>query len=412
MAVLALAGWLLAVTAVVVAWGVRRGVIARVHEATRRVAPDRSVPPTPGLDGALSDLERAVERAGAAADAQALQLGQLTAALSSVPEALVVADASGQIVFRNAAAQLPMAPRHGRVLVEEAVGAMLAAALRGEGGTRTLELAGPPRRVLAVRAAAFEPSLGVGGALAVVEDVTERARLEAIRTDFVANISHELRTPVGAIGLLAETLVQEDDPEVTARLTQRILSEAHRVGRTIEDLLELSRIEVGARPSMDPVAVDELLAEAVERVRPAADLREIAVELSPVPAGLQVVGDRLQLVSAVTNLLENAVKYSDGGSSVELVAELHDGVVDLVVRDHGIGIPARDLERIFERFYRVDRARSRDTGGTGLGLAIVRHVAQNHDGEVTVTSVEGQGSTFTLHLPVRDAPAAAGGHAA
>jgi two-component system sensor histidine kinase SenX3 len=235
--------------------------------------------------------------------------------------------------------------------------------------------------------------------VAIIEDISERRRLEAVRRDFVANISHELKTPVGALSLVAETLEGEDDPAVVARLSHRMRTEAERLGRIIEDLLDLSRIEAEEFPSREPVPVHLVVAQAVERLRPAAEHRGIRLDIEEPPRSFAIRGDRRQLVSAVHNLVDNAIKYSEDGSSVQVTIGQGDGWVTIAVADHGIGIPTRDLERIFERFYRVDRARSRDTGGTGLGLAIVRHVASNHGGHVEVCSREGEGSTFTLRLP-------------
>jgi two-component system sensor histidine kinase SenX3 len=237
------------------------------------------------------------------------------------------------------------------------------------------------------------------GALAVIDDVSERRRLEAVRRDFVANISHELKTPVGALGLLAETIVAEDDASVTRRLAERMTSEAIRVGRIIDDLLALSRIEVEEHPLRELVSVPALVEEAVERSRNAAEAHDIVIDTDQVGRRHTVRGDRRQLVSAVSNLIDNACKYSDRGSTVRVASLSGESWVEIAVCDEGIGIPASDLERVFERFYRVDRARSRDTGGTGLGLSIIRHVAQVHGGEVTVKSREGEGSTFTLYLP-------------
>ncbi len=193
---------------------------------------------------------------------------------------------------------------------------------------------------------------------------------------------------------------------MTHRLATRMLTEAERVGRTIDDLLELSRIEAEDQPLREPVAVAEVVAAAVERIAPAAEQRRIGIDADPPSGRLSVLGDRRQLVSAIYNLLENAVKYSEDGSRVALSARTDGRWVDIAVVDHGVGIPRRDLERVFERFYRVDRARSRDSGGTGLGLSIVRHVAGNHQGEVRAESQEGQGSTFTLRLPVAPGPVA------
>jgi two-component system sensor histidine kinase SenX3 len=205
---------------------------------------------------------------------------------------------------------------------------------------------------------------------------------------------------VGALALLGETIAAEDDPEVISRLAGRVHRESRRVARIIDDLLDLSRIEAEEAPSRERVAVHLLMAEAVERVKPLAHTRRISIEAPEPEPDLAVICDRRQVVSALHNLLENAIKYSERESSVEIRAG-HDveSSVALTVRDSGIGIPGRDLERIFERFYRVDRGRSRDTGGTGLGLAIVRHVVNNHDGEIVVESREGEGSTFTLRLP-------------
>jgi two-component system sensor histidine kinase SenX3 len=315
-------------------------------------------------------------------------------------------DVSGAVVHRNLPAVALTTGGPGEVLVEAAVDDLLRAAVAGQPGQRTLELYGPPRRTVVVAARPLAAETGRTGAVAVVDDISERRRVDAMRRDFVANISHELKTPVGALVLLAETLAGEDDPAVVTRLAGRLQAESERVARTIDDLLELSRIEAEEAPVREPVAVHLALAEAADRVRPAADQKGVALEVAEPSRRLTVIADRRQLVSAVYNLLDNAVKYSDPGSSIDLLAETDGGHVDIVVADHGYGIPARDLERVFERFYRVDRARSRETGGTGLGLAIVRHVATNHRGEVTVTSTEGEGSTFRLRLPAGPGPVA------
>ncbi len=249
------------------------------------------------------------------------------------------------------------------------------------------------------------------GVLAIIEDVTERKRLEDIRRDFIANVSHELKTPMGALGLLAETLQYERDPSIAQRLTERIHTEAFRVNRIIEDLLDLSRLESEGQPVRDPIPVGLFMAEAIERIRTAADQRGLKLNFTEPLVPLLVTGDRRQLVSAIHALLENAVTYSPDGGTVTIGAVRGEGsdengpygLARITISDQGVGIPARDLERIFERFYRVDQGRSRQTGGTGLGLSIVRHVAQNHGGNVSVVSREGEGSTFTLDLPLTSA---------
>jgi two-component system sensor histidine kinase SenX3 len=285
------------------------------------------------------------------------------------------------------------------VLLRAAIDKHVARALTGEESTSTVELFGPPRRVLHVRAL----PLPAGGAVVAIDDVSERARLDAVRTDFVANISHELKTPVGALAVLAETMAGEDDVGVIRRLAGKAADEAHRAAAAIDDLLELSRIELAGRAVRERVDASQILVDAVARVAALAEQRGIAVHVVEAEADSPpraVLGDRRQLVSAIGNLLENAVKYSEPGGEVWLSARVDAGArcLEFEVRDRGIGIPPRDLDRIFERFYRVDRARSRDTGGTGLGLAIVRHVATNHGGDVTVHSVEGDGSSFTMRV--------------
>jgi two-component system sensor histidine kinase SenX3 len=184
------------------------------------------------------------------------------------------------------------------------------------------------------------------------------------------------------------------------RLAERVVREADRLGNIVDDLLDLSLIEAQEAPTRERTPIESVVHEAVDRVRPAADVAGVPLTVVEPMADVDVVCDARQLCSAIVNLLENAVKYSDRGAPVQVEARLDAGRVAIVISDRGIGIPTRDLERIFERFYRVDRARSRQTGGTGLGLSIVRHVVQAHGGEVSVTSTEGEGSTFTVHLPV------------
>jgi len=328
--------------------------------------------------------------------------GQLAQALDSMDMGVILARADSTVVFRNSAADVFVAARHGKALVEAATQELLAQALAGRAAEREIELFGPPLTSFVVRAfpltTTIDRARGPIGALALVEDTTERSRIDQVRRDFVANISHELRTPIGAMGLLAETIHGEDDPETVERLSGRMVDEAERVSRTIDDLLELSRIEFGDDTHIDELAVEEVVDEAVGRLRAAAEQREVTIDVL-IRGNPRIRGDRRQLVSALFNLIDNAVKFSPPHRPVVVDAQIVGDAVTLSVTDAGIGIPARDLDRIFERFYRVDRARSRETGGTGLGLAIVRHVASNHGGDVTVSSREGDGSVFTLVLP-------------
>ncbi len=311
------------------------------------------------------------------------------------PTGILQCSAAGEIVYRNDASNA-VTGSHTGVLIDEAVERVLFRALRGDTTDEALELFGPPPVAVVISG----HPLPSGGAVAFIDDNSQRRRLDAVRTDFVANISHELKTPVGALAVLAETLSGEADMEVVNRLAARMVAEAHRATVTIDDLLELSEIELGAEPGLEPLRVADLVEAAVARLSETAHLR--GIELAPTlpAADVTVPGDRRQLVSALGNLIENAIKYSDAGDVVRVRTRTVDEHVELSVIDEGVGIPQRDLDRIFERFYRVDLARSRGTGGTGLGLSIVRHVATNHRGEVRVTSSEGSGSEFVLRLPV------------
>jgi two-component system sensor histidine kinase SenX3 len=388
-------------------WRRRRALVRRLSTAATRLedAPPASEPR--GLEKTLGRLERAVEQAVMRGGEASTAEGRMAQALATIPQGVLVWDENGELVYRNERAGAYVAARHADALVEQALDELRAAALDGRGGTRTLELFGPPRRTLVLTSVPLDNGHRTTGALAVVDDVSDRRRLEAIRRDFVANISHELKTPVGALALLAETLLSEEDQDVGRRLAARMHGEALRVGRTIDDLLELSRIEAEETPAREPVPVHLVVAEAVERIRPAAEQRGIDLRVDEPPRHLSILGHRRQVVSALYNLLENAVKYSDDGSPVDVSAATDGTWVEIRVADAGVGIPTRDLDRVFERFYRVDRARRRETGGTGLGLAIVRHVATNHGGEVAVVSHEGEGSTFTLRLPAGPGAAAA-----
>ncbi|WP_066585576.1 sensor histidine kinase [Cellulomonas timonensis] len=236
--------------------------------------------------------------------------------------------------------------------------------------------------------------------LVLAEDRTQARRVEEIRRDFAVNVSHELKTPVGALALLAETVeAAADDPEAVRRFAGRMQGEAARLSTLVQEIIELSRLQVAsAIQELVPVEVDGVIEESVDRARTGANAKGIVFEVGG-PTGLRVFGDHALLVTAVRNLLDNAVAYSPAQTRIGVGVRLVDGLVEIAVVDQGIGIAPEDQERLFERFYRVDPARSRDTGGTGLGLSIVKHVAADHGGDVTVWSQPGQGSTFTIRLP-------------
>jgi two-component system sensor histidine kinase SenX3 len=471
------------------------------------------------IETSLAYLESVTGGAAQAVTESSSDAIRLRRSLDTLTQGVVLCDENGTVIYRNGRANALMVSRHGDALAAQAVTEVLEDAWHAGSAERTLDLYGPPRRTLQVRARQIDDGRRPLGVIALIEDISERRRLEEIRRDFVANVSHELKTPMGALGLLAETLVSEPDPLVAQRLAGRIHNEAFRVSRIIDDLLDLSRIESEEAPPREPVLVNLVMADAIERVRATADQRGIEIVLHEPSPPVAVMGDRRQLVSAMHALLENAITYSYDNSKVvvtgtvqrsnprlehpairhaeaasegadadesarldetpssgqapvvdeaDTASEQEEGPIEpvftpeileaytppnedagmappatgstlsttppveaekvdaaatgqlettsagspnwrieerdnvrLSVQDHGVGIPARDLDRIFERFYRVDHGRSRDTGGTGLGLSIVRHVANNHQGWVDVESREGEGSTFTLVLPIQ-----------
>jgi two-component system sensor histidine kinase SenX3 len=318
----------------------------------------------------------------------------LAEALDALPSGVVVADVDTTIIHKNSAARSMTGVRHIDVLVDEAVDALVATAPNTETQHRRFETAGSPSRAFDIRT----KRLPDGRIVATVEDVTEQSRIDTVRTDFVANLSHELKTPIGGIAALADTMLGETDPQVIERLTSRIVDESYRLSRIVDDLLDLSRIEFGGADDWESVAVSDVVNEVTARQQHEATRVGVTITTKNL-AGVRVLGDRTQLVSALENLVSNAVKYSDGGKNVIVEVQATPEMVSFVVVDQGIGIAAKDHQRIFERFYRVDRARSRTTGGSGLGLSIVRHVASNHGGTVSVVSEEGRGSTFTMMLP-------------
>lgn len=318
---------------------------------------------------------------------------------------IAVVDSYRDVVYLNERAN-ELGLVHGKLLDDEAWTAAqralagedevifdLSVAKRAPGATRTeLSAVRGYARLLSEEDSRF--------AVVIVDDQSEQARMEASRRDFVANVSHELKTPVGAMGLLAEALLASaDDPEAVRPFAERVLVEANRLASMIGELIELSRLQ-GADPLPDlgVVDVDEVVNEAISRHKVAADNAEITIT-TDAPSGLRVLGDEPLLVTALANLVSNAIAYSPHGSPVSISRRRRDNFIEMAVTDRGIGIAPKDQLRVFERFFRSDKARSRATGGTGLGLAIVKHVAANHNGTITLWSQPGTGSTFTLAIP-------------
>jgi len=359
--------------------------------------------------GRIADREPAADRP------RATKLPQgVASVLSVLSSSAVVLDYADKVLMASEAARAFGLVKDGQLMVGELLA--LVRQVRRDGQTREGEVDlsgssfGGRRTSFAVRVA---PLGSEGLILLLAEDQTESRRVEEVRRDFVANISHELKTPVGALALLAETMEEAaDDPEAVRRFAGRMRQEASRLTYLVQDLITLSRIQA-AEPMPDPIVVDlsSVVAEAVDRVRMKASAR--GIELAAVcEERVAVLGDEDLLVTALRNLLENAIAYSPDKTRVMISASRDARAAQISVADQGIGIPERDLQRIFERFYRVDPARSRATGGTGLGLAIVKHVMAAHRGKVTVWSEEGAGSTFTLQMPIVSKTPTARGHSA
>jgi two-component system sensor histidine kinase SenX3 len=378
-------------------WRRHRRLHERLARAATRVGATAGKEPIEALLHAVDDERRArvdADRARAVYESS-LALTQF---------GLLVVDRDGQTVFANPVARQYIGARHGHAVAEARIRELL------EEVTTTLkeqaievELYTPNRRHLGLHAAPLFQGEEPAGAVLYLEDLSERHRVDAMRRDFVANASHELKTPLGALRVLAETLVDTEDAETRQRLITRLLDESTRMSRLVDDILDLALIE-GEVTQLAPVPVNDLLRAAQSECALLAKQHAIPIDVSLADEGAVVAGDGTQLVSALSNLLENAIKYTavdsrKGRECVHLRAHRDNGSVVIEVEDHGIGIPEAHQRRVFERFYRVDRARSRATGGTGLGLAIVRHVVMNHAGTIDLDSRPGVGSTFSLTLP-------------
>lgn len=328
-----------------------------------------------------------------------LSLTKLRTALNALPMGVLVIDEFGGEWWRNRAAYRHIDAMSDGKDTDVTLRAMAQRALRGRAELVDIEIDGPPQRFLQARSI----PLVNGGALIVLEDVTERILTDKVRTDFVANISHELKTPVGALSILAETIAAETEASGADSdlipLAKRMVLESDRVARIIDDLLELASIEFRGGDTQTDVSMAAAVNEAVARVSPKAGSLGVTIAKNISSDDLRVAGHSPQIVSAIANLVENGVKYSERGDTVTVTLEGDSSSISVEVSDEGIGIAPEHVDRVFERFYRVDQARSRETGGTGLGLAIVRHVVTNHGGEVHVRSTPGEGSTFTLTFP-------------
>ena len=321
-------------------------------------------------------------------------LTQLMEVLDLLTIGVIVVDRKSDRKLRNNAAASMTGVRYVDILIEQAVDEMIAQVEQTGPGDRILEAIAGTTRFLQI----WGYKLDQQRIVVTVENITAQSRIETVQTDFVANLSHELKTPIGAVAALADSLSGETETEVVWRLAERIVSESHRMARIVDDLLDLSRIEFSGTEDWTEVDLAPVLMEVVGINQHAAKRQGLGLSLTGAPK-LEVLGDRSQLVSSMSNLVDNAIKYSEPGGIVSIESSIVGQEVVVAITDHGIGISKQHQDRIFERFYRVDKARSRATGGTGLGLSIVRHIVLEHGGTIEVESEEGIGSTFTVRLP-------------
>ena len=322
------------------------------------------------------------------------QLERFMDALDLLPIGIVIVDLKLNRRVRNNAAAAMTGVRYVDILVDQAVDAMIDEIKIAKSGNRILEAVAGTTRYFKISGQAMDDQRGI----VTVEDITEKSRINTVQTDFVANLSHELKTPIGAVAALADSLSGETETEVVWRLAERIVTESHRMSRIVDDLLDLSRVEFGGTEEWTDIDLATVLVEVVSTNQYAAKRQGLGLSLTG-SAELLVRGDRSQLISVFSNLVDNAIKYSEIAGVVNVSSTIKGDEIMVSVTDHGIGIAERDQKRIFERFYRVDKARSRATGGTGLGLSIVRHIVLEHGGAIDIKSEEGVGSTFTVRLP-------------
>ena len=322
------------------------------------------------------------------------QLERFMDALDLLPIGIVIVDLKLNRRVRNNAAAAMTGVRYVDILVDQAVDAMIDEIKIAKSGNRILEAVAGTTRYFKISGQSMDDQRGI----VTVEDITEKSRINTVQTDFVANLSHELKTPIGAVAALADSLSGETETEVVWRLAERIVTESHRMSRIVDDLLDLSRVEFGGTEEWTDIDLATVLVEVVSTNQYAAKRQGLGLSLTG-SAELLVRGDRSQLISVFSNLVDNAIKYSEIGGIVNVSSTIKGEEIMVSVTDHGIGIAERDQKRIFERFYRVDKARSRATGGTGLGLSIVRHIVLEHGGAIDIRSEEGVGSTFTVRLP-------------
>ena len=325
-------------------------------------------------------------------------------AIEEAPLGVLVVDETGRRLFENETSKSYRTTGDEAVVPLRLRNLLLDAQDGRESLDQEVRLHGPVPRVIRLQTVPLLDGEDRRGTVAFIEDVTTLSQIDSMRSDFIANASHELKTPLGAMRLLAEALVATGDPAVADDLAEKLQAEAERINRLIEDILDLAILE-SAELESTPVDLCNVVEAAMVQTRTYSEA--VAIPVQSACDRIVIPGDRRRLVAAVANLVENALHYTavkgdEHPQPIEVTVRRRDDTAEIEVEDHGIGIPERHQERIFERFYRVDRGRSRASGGTGLGLAIVRHVVENHNGTVSVRSVPGEGSTFRIDLPLTE----------
>ncbi len=362
----------------------------------------------PAVEARLDQLEGAASTASMTAHVALAERSRWQLALDCLQLGVVVYREDGVVLQANRRAKEILDAHDTLTLVSRAVTALSRRACDGEFAEQDVSLTGLPAKVFHVTAQPTHDGARSTGAVVIIDDHTPATQIERTHSDFVAKMSHEIRTPIGAVSLLVETAASEDDPEVRGRLLSRVGLEVDRVDAIIDDLIELSRVEVSGTTNDERVEANGVLAEVVAQFAQHAAAAQVELRLlgeaqPPGASGACLRGDRTQLLRAVGNLVDNAIKYSDANSTVTLRASATPAGTEVVIADEGIGIPSECHGRIFERFYRVDPSHARATGGTGLGLSIVKQVVENHHGAVHVSSEEGVGTVFRLTFPPVDA---------
>ncbi len=326
----------------------------------------------------------------------------LVAALKALDRESIILDSSGYIRYETNKISLLNLAKDNKILSEELLALVRVVRRTGKTQEGSIEVARGPigegKRDLQITAALIDNE---GSVLVIIDDEGEKQRIDAIRRDFITNISHELKTPIQALSLNSDALLEiKDEPDKVVLFANKIKTQTIRLNDLVKEIINLSKIQDSDPLDMaHNVEISNVIAEAVDQCEVLAEARKISINLDGVQNAV-VVGNREQLVMAVHNLVENAINYSSEDTNVVISSKLDDGLIEILVKDQGLGIAEENLDRIFERFYRVDPARSRATGGTGLGLSIVKHVITNHGGEVKVWSSMGVGSTFAIRLPI------------